>query len=90
MMNTMELHWVPRSTNGLADRISNEGFNKLGPEQNTTLINIMEGQFRIDCIQLATKDCDDSLCKEAHIEEGRYEGTRKDMNAQYSTTNYNA
>jgi hypothetical protein len=82
MMNTVELRWVPRSTNGLEDRITNEGVNKEGPEQNTTSINIMEGQFRIDYIQLATKDCENSLRKDGHIEEGRYEGPRQDMTAQ--------
>jgi hypothetical protein len=92
-MNTLELRWVRRSTNGLANKITNEGVNKEGPELDITWINILEGQFRMDCIQLATKDCDSSLSKEGHIEEGnerpsrRLEGPRQDMTA--STIDYN-
>jgi hypothetical protein len=96
MINIVELHWVRRSTNGLVDIISNEGVSKEGPELDTTWINIPKGQFRMDCIQLATKDRDNSLSKEGHIEEGnerpngRHEGPRQDMTAQHSTTNHNA
>jgi hypothetical protein len=88
----MELRWVHGSANGLADRITNEGVSKEGPELDTTWINIPNGQFRVDCIQLATKYCGDRLSKEGHIEEGsgRHEGPRQDMVAQHSTTNYNA
>jgi ribonuclease HI len=95
-MNTVELRWVRRSANGLADRIANEGVSKEGPELDTTWINIPKGQFRTDCIQLATKDRDNNLSKEGHIEEGserptgRHEGPRQDMTAQHSTTNHNA
>jgi ribonuclease HI len=39
-INTVELRWVRRSANGLADRISNEGVSKEGPELDTTWINI--------------------------------------------------
>jgi hypothetical protein len=93
-MNTMELHWVCKLANGLVDIIANEGIRKEGPELETTWINILNGQFRIDCIQLATK-YHDNLSKESHIEEGserpirRHEGTKHDMNTQHSTTNYN-
>jgi hypothetical protein len=95
-MNTVELRWVRRSTNGLADRIANEGVSKEGPELDTTWSNIPNGHFRTDCIQLATKDRDDNLSKEGHIEEGgarpigRHEGSRKNLPAQHSTTSYNA
>jgi ribonuclease HI len=39
-INTIELCWVRRSTNGLADRISNEGVIKEGPKLDTTWTNI--------------------------------------------------
>jgi ribonuclease HI len=35
-INTMELRWVHRSANGLADIISNEGVSKEGPKLDTT------------------------------------------------------
>jgi hypothetical protein len=60
----------PRSVNGLADRLANEGVGKEGLELDTTWINIPNGQLRTDCIQLATKDHEGSLSKEGHIEEG--------------------
>jgi ribonuclease HI len=81
-INTMELRWVRKSTNGLADKIANEGVSKERPELDTTWINISEGQFRTACTQLATKYCDNKLSKEGHIEEGsersngRLEGPR--------------
>jgi hypothetical protein len=68
-INTVELCWVRRSANGLADRIANEGVSKEGPELDTTWHNIPEGQFRMECLQLATKYCDNNLSKEGHIEE---------------------
>jgi hypothetical protein len=92
----VESHWVRRSKNGPVDKIANEGVSREGPELDTTWINITEGQFRMDCIQLAIKDRDNSLSKEGHIEEGcerpsgRHEGPRQDMTAQHSTTNHNA
>jgi hypothetical protein len=92
----VELRWVRRSSNGLANRISNEGVSKEGPELDTTWINIPEGQFRMDCIQIATKDRDNNLSKEGHIEQGcerpsgRHEGPRQDMTFQHMTTNHNA
>jgi hypothetical protein len=95
-INTVELRWVRKSANGLANKISNERFNKEGPKLDTTWINILEGQFRTDYTQLATKYCDNSLSKEGHIEEGnerpngRHEGPKRDMTAQHSTTNHNA
>jgi ribonuclease HI len=57
---TVELRWVRRSTNGLVDRIANEGVSKEGLELDTIWSNILNGQFRTDCIQLAAKDRDDS------------------------------
>jgi ribonuclease HI len=69
-VNIVELHWVCRSTNGLVDRISNEGVSKEGLELDTTWINILEGQFRMDCTNLATKYRENNLSKEGHIEEG--------------------
>jgi ribonuclease HI len=94
-INTVELRWVRRSANGLADRIANEGVSKEGPELDTTWINIPQGQFRTDCTQLATKYRDNNLSKGGHIEEGsespseRTIGPRQDMTAQHSTTNHN-
>jgi hypothetical protein len=78
----VKLHLVRRSGNGLADKITNEGVSKEALELDTTWINIPKGQFRIDCIQLATKGHDGSLRKEGHIEDGserpsgRHEGPR--------------
>jgi hypothetical protein len=95
-MNTVELRWVRRSANGLADIIANEGVSKEGPELDTTWSNIPNGQFRTDCIQLATKDRDDNQSTEGHIKEGgarptgRHEGSRQNLTAQHSTTSYNA
>jgi len=43
MINTMELRWVRRSTNGMENRIANKGVRKEGPELDTTWINIPEG-----------------------------------------------
>jgi hypothetical protein len=54
-MNTVELRWVRRSANGLAGRLANEGVGKEGLEIDTTWINILNGQLRIDYIHLATK-----------------------------------
>jgi hypothetical protein len=56
----VELRWVRRSENGLANIISIEGVKKQGPELDIIWSNILNGQFQIDCIQLATKDCDGS------------------------------
>jgi ribonuclease HI len=95
-VNTVELCFVRTSANGLVGKISNEGVSKDRPKLDTTWINIPNGQFKIDCIQLATKYCDGSLREEGHIEEGsartsgRHEGPRQDMTAQHMTTNYNA
>lgn len=96
MMNTTELRWVHRSMNGLADRNTNEGVGKEGLELDTTWSNIPTGQFRTNCIQLATKDRDDNLSTKGHIEEGGVrptggnEGSRQNLIAQHSTTSYNA
>jgi ribonuclease HI len=57
---TVELRWVRRSANGLADRIANEGVDKEGPELDTIWSNIPNGQFRTDCTQLAAKDYDNA------------------------------
>jgi ribonuclease HI len=95
-INTVELRWVHKSANGLANIIANEGVSKEGPELDTTCINIPEGQFRMDCLQLVTKYCDNNLSKEGHIKEGserprrRHKGPRQDMTAQHSNTNHNA
>jgi ribonuclease HI len=43
---TVELRWVRRSANGLADRIENEGVDKEGPELDTIWRNIPQGQFQ--------------------------------------------
>jgi ribonuclease HI len=96
MGNTVELRWVRRSANGLADIIANEGVNKEGSELDTSWSNIPNGQFRTDCIQLATKDRDDSRSTDDHTEEGGtritdgHEGTRKNLISHHSTTSYNA
>jgi hypothetical protein len=65
---TMELHWVRRSANGLADRIANEGVDKEGSKLDSTWSNIPNGQFRTDCTQLAVKDYDDNRSTNDHIE----------------------
>jgi ribonuclease HI len=64
----MELRWIRMSTNGLADRISNEGVDKEGSEMDSTWNNILNGQFQIDCTQLAAKDYDGSRSTGDHIE----------------------
>jgi ribonuclease HI len=68
-MNTMVLHWVRRSTNGLVDIITNDGVSKEGPKLDTTWSNIPNGQFKTNCIQLATKYCDDILSMDDHTKE---------------------
>jgi ribonuclease HI len=86
-LNTVELCWVHRSVNDLADRLANEGLGKEGLELDTIWINIPNGQLRIDCIQLVTKDREGNLSKEGHIEEGsarlsgRHTRRRTDMTA---------
>jgi hypothetical protein len=65
----VELCWVRRSTNGLADRIANEGVDKQRPELDTIWSNIPNGQFRTDYIQLAAKDYDDSRSTDDHIKD---------------------
>jgi hypothetical protein len=56
----VELCWLRRSANGMADRMANEGASKEGPELDTIWSNILNGQFRTDSIQLAAKDHDGS------------------------------
>jgi ribonuclease HI len=67
---TVELRWVRRSTNGLADRIENEGVENEGPELDTIWRNIPQGQFRTDCTQLAAKDWDNRSSTEDHGKNG--------------------
>jgi hypothetical protein len=92
----VELRWVRRSTNGLADIIANEGVDKEGPELGSTWIKIPNGQFRTDCTQLAANDYDGSQSTDDHIED---EGTqliegkrefRKNMIGHHLNTSYNA
>jgi hypothetical protein len=96
MINTMDLRWVCKSSNGLVDRISNKGVSKDGLVLDTTWLNIPKGQFRIDCLQLVTKECDNNFSKECHIKEGCerprgwHEGPRQKMTTQHVTTNHNA
>jgi ribonuclease HI len=71
---TVELRWVRRSANGLADRIANEGVDNEGPELDTIWSNIPQGQFRTDCTQLAAKDYDNSSSTEDHFKNGGAEG----------------
>ena len=66
----MELCWVRRSLNGLTDRISNEGVDREGLKLDATWINIPSGKSWPDCIQLVTKDYDDSRSTGDHIEAG--------------------
>jgi hypothetical protein len=40
---TVELRWVWRSTNGMADKIANEGVDKQGLELDTIWSNIPNG-----------------------------------------------
>jgi hypothetical protein len=95
-LNTVELRWVRRSANGLADRLANEGVGKEGSELDTTWISLPNGQLRTDCIHLATKDREGRLSKEGHIEKGsarpggRHAGPRKDMIVEHSVTNDHA
>jgi ribonuclease HI len=95
-MNTMDLHWVCRSTNVLVERIANEWANKEGLELDTTWSNIPNYQFRTDCIQLVTKDCDDNLSTECHIERsgarliGGHDESRKNLHGKHPITSENA
>jgi ribonuclease HI len=95
-MNTVELRWVRRSANGLADRITNEGVSKEGSELDTTWRNIPNGQFRTDCTQLATKDRDGSLSTEGHIERSGarpidgHDESRQNIHGQHPITSDNA
>jgi hypothetical protein len=95
-MNTMELRWVRRSANGLADRITNEEVSKEGSELDTTWRNILNGQFRTYCIQLATKDRDDSLSTKGHIERsgarptGEHDESRQNLHGQHPIKSDNA
>jgi hypothetical protein len=66
----MELRCVRRSTNGLADRISNEGVDKEGSDLDATWINIPSGQFQTDYTQLVVKDYDDNRSTNNRIEAG--------------------
>jgi hypothetical protein len=91
----VDLHWVWRSANGLADRITNEGIDEEGPELDTIWSNIPNGQFRTNCIQLATKDCDDNQSTNDHIEDGGtkitegHVGSRQNPIAHHSNMSYN-
>jgi hypothetical protein len=95
-MNMVELHWVRRSTNGLADRITNEGVSKEGSGLDTTWSNIPNGQFRTECIQIVTKYCDDNLSTEGHIERsgarpiGGHDKPRQNLQDQHSIASDNA
>jgi hypothetical protein len=71
----VESRWVQRSINGLANRIANEGVDKKGLELDTIWSNILNGQFRTDCIQLAAKDYDDNRSTNDHIKDGGTEIT---------------
>jgi hypothetical protein len=92
----VELCWVHRSTNGMADKLANEGANKEGLELDTTWINIPNGQLRTNCIQLATKDRESRLSKEGHIKKGSarpndgHAKPRQDMIVEHSVTNQHA
>jgi hypothetical protein len=68
----VELRWVQRSTNGLADRIANERVDKEGLEMGSTWSKILNGQFWTDCTQLAANDYDGSRSTDDHIKD---EGT---------------
>ena len=68
-LNTVELCWVSKSTNALADRLANEGVGKEGMELDDTWINILDGQLITDCNHLVAKDCEDMLSMEGHIGE---------------------
>jgi hypothetical protein len=96
MRITVELHWVRRSANGLAERIANKGVNKKGIELDSTWNNILKGQFQTDCSQLAAKDYDDSQSTIDHIEargteliEGQA-GSRQNPIGHILNTSYNA
>jgi ribonuclease HI len=93
---TVELHWVRRSANGLADRIANEGVDKEGSDLDATWINIPNGQFQTDCTQLAAKDYDDNQSTDECIEAGGTElnegqvGSRPNPLGHLLNTSYNA
>jgi hypothetical protein len=96
MRITVELCWVQRSTNGLAERIANKRVNKEGTELDSTWNNILKGQFQTDCSQLAAKDYDDSQSMVDHIEAGGTEliegqvGSRQNPIGHILNTSYNA
>jgi len=66
----VDLRWVRRSSNGLTDRISNEGVDKEGSDLDATWINIPNGQFQTDYTQLVAKDYDKNQSIDDHIEAG--------------------
>jgi hypothetical protein len=78
----MELRWVRRSANGLADIIANEGVDKEGPKLDTIGSNIPNGQFQSDCNQLAEKYCYDSRSTDDHIEDGGAEITEGNIRSK--------
>jgi hypothetical protein len=95
-LNTMELHWVHKSTNGLADRLANKGVGKEGLELDTTWSSLSNDELKTDCIHLATKYHEGRLIKKGHIEKGiarpgdRQARPRKEMMVEHSITNDHA
>jgi hypothetical protein len=92
---TVDLHWVRRSSNGLADIIANEWVDKEGPKLDSTWSNIPNGHFRTDCTQLVEKDYDSSRSTDDHIEakgaeliEGQV-GSRQNLIGHHLNTSYN-
>ena len=71
----MELRWVQRSANGLADRIENEGVDNEGLELDTIWRNIPQGQFRVDCTQLVEKYWDNRSSMKDYDKNGGTTGT---------------
>jgi hypothetical protein len=95
-MNAVELCWVRRSANGLADIIANEGVSKEGSELDTTWRNILNGQFKTNSIQLATKYSEGRLSMKGHIERsgrrliGGHDESKQNLHGQHLIKNENA
>jgi hypothetical protein len=96
MWITVELRGVQRSTNGLVDRIANEGVDKEGQELDSIWSNILNGQFRTDCTQLPAKEYDDSWSTNDRNEAGGAEliegqvGSRQNPIGHHLNMSYNA
>jgi hypothetical protein len=54
----------------MEEKLDNKGVSKEGSKIDTTSISLPNDQIRIDCTDLATKDCEGRLSKKDHIDMG--------------------